>query len=174
MKIPILIISMLVAASAGAESAYTQRNTDLRDKAQFDSASLTTLSSQTKVDVLQRSGGWAQVKTANGQSGWVKLLDLRMEATAGASTAAPSNGGSLLGSLATSGRTSNTSTVGTGVKGLDKEDLKRASPNYAELQKMQKFAVDKNSAQAFAQRSKLMASNVDYSGQSAAGKREGN
>ncbi|BBB66258.1 hypothetical protein UNDYM_2005 [Undibacterium sp. YM2] len=173
MKIPILIAAVMLTGNALAESATTSKSTELMDKASADAAVIATLANQTRVDVMQRSGAWTQVKTSAGQAGWVRMTALRLDASAN-SNAAPASGGNVLGSLMTSGRTSNTGTVGNGVKGLDKEDIRRASPNYAELQKMQKFAADKNSAQAFAQRSPLVASNVEYSSQDKAGKRGGN
>lgn len=174
MRIPVFFFTLLLyVGSVFAESATTSRSTELQEKASADSAVLATLANQTKVDVMQRNGGWTQVKTGNGQSGWVRMTSLRYE-SAGPSTAVPTSGGSLLGSLATSGRTSNSGSVGSGVKGLDKEDLKRASPNYAELQKMQRFAVDKNSAQSFAQKSSLNPTNVAYLDQNNSGKRENN
>ncbi|MFZ6709268.1 SH3 domain-containing protein [Undibacterium sp. TC9W] len=173
MKIPILIAAAMLTGNALAESATTSKSTELMDKASVDGAVIGTLANQSRVDIIQHSGAWAQVKTSAGQGGWVRNAVLRLDASPN-SNAAPASGGNLLGSLTSSGRTSNTSTVGNGVKGLDEEDIRRASPNYAELQKMQKFATDKNSAQTFAQRSPLVASNIEYSSQDKAGKRGGN
>ncbi|MFZ6658132.1 SH3 domain-containing protein [Undibacterium sp. TJN19] len=165
MKIPCLIFCLLLSSGiACAESASTSRSTELRTQAGSDAPTLTMLSNQTRVEVLQRSGAWVQVKTSTGQTGWVHMSSLRLDATA-SNTATPSSGGNLLGSLTSSGRTSNTGTVGAGVKGLDKEDLRRASPNYAEYQKMQRNSVDKNNAQTFAQRSNLATKNVAYLGE---------
>ncbi len=173
MKIPILIVAVMLTGNALAESATTSKSTELMDKASVDATVIGTLANQARVDIIQHNGAWAQVKTSAGQAGWVRNAFLRLDANANSNVAPPS-GGNLLGSLTTSGRTSNTSTVGNGVKGLDEEDIRRASPNYAELQKMQKSAADKNSAQAFAQRTPLVASNVEYSSQDKAGKRGGN
>lgn len=173
MKLPFLIAAVMLAGNAFAESATTSKSTELMDKASADASIIGTLANQTRVDVMQRNGAWTQVKTSSGQAGWVRMTALRLDASTN-SNAAPASSGNVLGSLMTSGRTSNTGTVGTGVKGLDKEDIRRASPNYSELQKMQANAVSKDSARAFAQRSPLVASNVDYSNQDKAGKREGN
>ena len=173
MKLPFLIAAVMLAGNALAESATTSKSTELMDKASADASIIGTLANQTRVDVMQRNGAWTQVKTSAGQAGWVRMTALRLDATTG-SNVAPAAGGNVLGSLMTGGRTSNTGTVGTGVKGLDKEDLRRASPNYSELQKMQANVVGKDGARTFAQRSNLYAANVEYIDQNNIGKRENN
>lgn len=173
MKLPILIAAVMLAGNALAESATTSKSTELMDKASADASVIGTLANQTRVDVMQRNGAWTQVQTSAGQAGWVRMTALRLDATTG-SNVVPASGGNVLGSLMTGGRTSNTGTVGTGVKGLDKEDLRRASPNYSELDKMQANIVSKDSARTFAQRSNLSSVSVAYIEQSNSNNRETN
>ncbi len=146
---------------AYAEPAQTIRDTDLQAQSQSDSAVLATLPGNSRLDVVQRKGAWSQVKTSANQTGWVRMLNLRFD-----SGAAPtkSDGGTMsaLTGLLSTGRTSNTGTVTTGVKGLNEEDLKNAQPNPAEFQKMQQFAVDKSVGQAFAKNAKLTPNEVNY------------
>jgi hypothetical protein len=52
----------------------------------------------------------------------------------------------------------------TGIRGLSPEDLKNASPDEAELRRMQSFRADQASAERFAREGKLAAQNVDYEG----------
>ena len=163
MKRWILMLAGLLAGAAHAESALTSRATELQAQPQSDAATVTTLAENTKVEVLTRKGAWSQVKTASGQTGWVRMLSLKPEAGAPPAPAASSaNPVGALGSLLSAGRTSNTGTVTTGVRGLSEEDLQNAQANPAEVEKMQKFSVDKNAAQSFAQRSKLVPVKVDY------------
>ncbi|OWW20039.1 SH3 domain-containing protein [Noviherbaspirillum denitrificans] len=163
MKRWFLILAGLLAGAAWAESALTSRSTELQAQPQSDSAVITTLPENTKVEVLVRKGAWSQVKTATGQTGWVRMLSLKPEAAGQqASNTSSSNPVGALGSLLTAGRTSNTGTVTTGVRGLSEEDLQNAQANPAEVDKMQKFSVDKNAAQSFAQRNKLSPAKVDY------------
>jgi len=173
MKIPFFMIAAVLAGNVMAESATTSKSTELMDKASSDASVIGTLANQTRVDVMERNGAWTQVKTTAGQAGWVRMTALRLDATTG-SNVVPASGGNVLGSLMTGGRTSNTGSVGTGVKGLDKEDLRRASPNYPELHKMQANIVSKDSARSFAQRSNLPAVNVEYIDQNNTGKRGNN
>lgn len=163
MKRWILMLAGLLAGAAHAESALTTRSTELQSQPQSDSATVTTLAENTKVEVLSRKGAWSQVKTTTGQTGWVRMLALKPEAGA-QQTPAPASANPIgaLGGLLTAGRTSNTGTVTTGVRGLSEEDLQNAQANPAEVEKMQKFSADKDAAQAFAQRSKLTPVKLDY------------
>lgn len=167
MKRWILMLAGLLAGAAHAEPALTTRSTELQSQPQSDAATVATLAENTKVEVLTRKGAWCQVKTATGQAGWVRMLALKPEAGAQqnpqqAPAPASANPIGALGGLLTAGRTSNTGTVTTGVRGLSEEDLQNAQANPAEVEKMQKFNVDKDSAQAFAQRSKLTPVKLDY------------
>jgi hypothetical protein len=163
MKKAALVCWMLLAAGmAHAESARTVRATELHADSQSDAAVLTTLPENTMLDVLQRRGAWSQVKSG-AQSGWVRMLNLRFDAN-GAAAPASSSGKPLggLNSLIASGRTSNSGTDTTGVRGMTDEDLSRAQANLPEFQKMQGYASDKSAAQAFGKKSKLNVVQVPY------------
>lgn len=163
MKRWMLMLAGLLAGTAHAEPAMTVRSTELQAQPQSDSAVITTLTENTRVEVVIRKGAWSQVKTSTGQTGWVRMLTLKAESSGQQATASSSSGSiGALGSLLTAGRTSNTGTVTTGVRGLDEADLQNAQANPAEVEKMQKFSVDKNAAQSFAQRSKLAPVKVEY------------
>ncbi|MFZ6744413.1 SH3 domain-containing protein [Undibacterium sp. JH2W] len=154
MRIPILLLVMLASAGvAYADSASTTRSTPLLEKASADAAVLATLASQTRLDTIQHQYGWYQVKTSNGQLGWVEMMSLRFDSNGSANS---------VNTLKILGRTSNTGSVGTGVNGLDKSDLARATPNYPEYQKMQRAAADRSTAQSFAQRSQVSGSKMEY------------
>lgn len=161
------LVALSVSATLHAEPAFTTRTTDLQAQAQSDAATLASLPQNTRVDVLRRVGAWDEVKTPAGQTGWVRMLNLRFNEDASKGGSAAGTLSALSGLLST-GRTSNTATVTTGVRGLSEEDLQNASANPAELEKMKKYAASKEAAQAFARRSKLSAAKVDYLPESAA------
>ncbi len=152
---------MLAASAVQAESALTNRATDLLAQAQSDAAKITSLAENARVDVLRRSGAWSEVKTGTGLAGWVRMMHLKPPADAGANPRSP-NAAESLANLLGSGRTSNNATVTTGVRGLQEEDLQKARSNPNEFRKMQQYAVSKGAAQAFAQRSGLAPAQVDY------------
>lgn len=171
MKQPSLLLALLLTAGAAlAEPAVTIRATPLQAQAESDAATVDSLAENTRVELVARKGAWAQVRTAGGQGGWVRMLALRPEAAGGAQ-AAPAGGGAAtaLKGLLTAGRSSNSATVTTGVRGLSEEDLQNAQANPAELQKLQQFTAQRQTAQAFAQRARLAAQQVEYLPQAAAG-----
>jgi hypothetical protein len=152
----------LMAGQAHADMATTIKAVPLQAAAQSDSATLATLEQNARVEVLGRKGAWNQVK-ATGHTGWVRMMSLRLETAPGTpASSAPANPLGALTGLLSSGRTENSATVTTGVRGLSEEDLQKAEANQKELEKMKKFGVDKKAGQAFAKRSKLAPAKMDY------------
>lgn len=163
-----MLIALLSASVVHAEPALTVRATDLQAQAQSDAATLTSLPENAKVDVLRRVGAWDEVKTTAGQTGWVRMLNLRFDANSSSKGNNAAGTVNALSGLLSTGRTSNTATVTTGVRGLTEEDLKNAKSNPAELEKMQRFAADKATAERFAQHTKLAVNKVEYLQESSA------
>ncbi|MBI1890932.1 MAG: SH3 domain-containing protein [Burkholderiales bacterium] len=153
--------SLLFAASAvNAEPAMTTRATDLLAQAAADAAKIETLSENTKLDLSQeRSGKWSKVKTTAGKAGWVSMMSLRLE---GGATSGSGKGGNAFAALLNSGRTSANSTGATAAKGFHPDDLDNSQPSLDQLHKMQRYAVSKDAAKSFAQRSKLSAASIEY------------
>lgn len=153
------LLLLLAAGVAQAEPALTSKTTELMAQAQSDSAVVAGLPENTRVEVLGRKGAWNQVRTAAGQTGWVRMLILKPEGGA-----QPPQGSSPLGAinnLLSAGRGTNAATVTTGVRGLSEEDLQRAQANPAELDKAQRLRADRSAAQDFARRSNLTPAKVD-------------
>jgi len=150
-----------LAASAWAqEQAFTNRATELKDKAAPEAATLKALPENTELKVLQRNGGWTRVD-AGGQQGWVRVFHLRFPATAQAA----SGGGGLSGLTSALGfgrQKSQTTTIATtGIRGLSPEDLKNASPDNAALAKAHSYRADKPTAERYAREGKLATTKVD-------------
>jgi hypothetical protein len=143
--------------AAAAESAYTIRPTELKAKPYSDAQTLTTLPPRTQVEVLARQSSWTQVKSVS-FSGWVKMLNLRYEATG--RNRRGDNGLAALFNVASTGRSG--STVTTGIRGLSEEQLKNTKPNPQELQAAKRYAVSREEAQRYAAAGKLHAQNVGY------------
>lgn len=165
MKNPIVALCLLLASMlAQAESAFVVRGADLQEQNQSDSPTLATLTKNTRVEVLRRLGAWSQVKTADGKTGWTRMTALRFVPETGAQVSAKPSGNALgaLNDLLSSGRTSNSATATTGVRGLTEEDLQNAQANPGELEKARQFAVASEAAKKFARGAKLSASEIDY------------
>jgi len=144
MKKWLLIVGLVVIPSLlQAKTGYLVRNTDLKSGPQQSASTLKKLTKNTSVSVGERQGGWYPV-TYQGVQGWVRLLHVKF----GASYAKGSSGiGQATNVL--SGKTS--PTMATGVKGLDKASIQQASPNYQQLDVLDRYTATPYSAERFAQ-----------------------
>lgn len=148
-----------LALPAAAQQAFTNRTTELKDTG-ADGKTLVTLPENTEVKVVQRAGGWTKVE-AKGQTGWVRVFNLRFPAVVSTSE---SSGGALSGLSSLIGGRPRTQQAGiqtVGVRGLSPEDLKNAAPNQEALAKAQSYRSDKPAAERFAREGKLASVNVD-------------
>ena len=161
MKRIFLMLLALPVIAAHAESAFVARDTGLMEQSQSDAAQIGSLSAGAKVDVQRRVGAWSEVKTTDGKSGWVRMMALKFDAEDTPASGKRSGFGAL-GELISAGRTSNSATVTTGVRGLTEEDLQNAEANPAELDKAKRFSVDAQAAKKFASGAKLSANKVEY------------
>ncbi len=158
------LFTILLLGTVGVEAAekgLVIRAGDLLAQPFIDAANVGKVAPAEPVTVVERRGAWANVK-AGGKSGWVRLLNLRLEPTAGLSgptkaQAVRPNGLTALLQTGSSGRT-----VTTGVKGMDEEDIKNATPNYVELTLLETLEVDAANARSNAVRNNLKERSVDY------------
>lgn len=153
-----LMVASLVLAG---ESGQAVTNIDLKSEPFADAKTLSNLSAKTAVDVVKRQGGWLQIKTADGASGWVKMTGIKLDG-AGTAKAGDTGLGSAL-SVAQTGRSGNTGiTVATGVRGLTPDDLKNAKPDPDAVKKMDSFTVAKSEAESFARSANVSRYSVEY------------
>jgi hypothetical protein len=154
-----LLLTAVPWLARADEQGFTNRATELKERAAADSATLASLPENTPVKVLARGGGWTRVE-ANGRSGWVRVFHLRFPSTVESS----SSGGGLagLGSALGFGQSRNkqATLATTGIRGLSTEDVKNASPDPEQLQRMQSFRADRPSAERFAREAKLAESRI--------------
>lgn len=153
------IAAALLAGAAHAQTGTLVRDADLKSEPFSDAATLASVPSQTKVEVLTRRGAWMQVK-ADGKQGWVRMLSVRLEGGRAAGSGGDADAiGRLLGF---GGRQTGTTTVATGVRGLSEEDLKSARPNPAEVQKLDQQRASPDDARRFAAAARLEPRGIDY------------
>ena len=154
-----LLASLFLLALSPARAVETGtliKADTLRAEPFGDAKAVVTLATGVKVDILQKNGGWLQVKSAKGK-GWVRMLSVRR----GAAAQKP---GAATGVLAlASGRAGTGKVVATtGIRGLNEEELKTAAFNEAELKLAESYATKAGDARAFAKLGKLTARPVDY------------
>jgi hypothetical protein len=151
------------APACAAETGSILRAGDLMAQPYIDAAKTGPLAPQQAITIIQRQGAWVQVES-EGRTGWVRTLNVRL----GNGAATPATGARPAGekpslnpaSLLRTG--SSGSTVTTGVKGLDDEDIRNATVNYAELDQLATLGVDEAEARDNAQKSNLKENSVDY------------
>lgn len=147
------VLLLAIPAAYAAETGYTLRATEVKDKPFLDATTVTTLPEKTQVEIVTRQGGWMQVKSRDMKAGWVRMLSVRL----GSADARPQGGGNLLSAIGIGGRPRSTSqaTVTTGVRGFSEEDLANAKPNPAEVEKMKGYSATPGEAAEFAKAGKL-------------------
>lgn len=141
-----------LSAFAATESGTVLRASELKQRPFIDAAKVGDLAEKASVDILMRQGAWMQVKTQDGQTGWVKMFNVRT-----GNGEIKSGGGGLLSAISLFKTGSSGTTVTTGVKGLSEEDLKNAQPNPADLAKLDGYASSADDAARFAKAGKLSA-----------------
>lgn len=156
-RLAILLLALLALplAAAGQDQAFTNRATELRERAAPDAPIVASLAEGAAVKVLERGGGWTRIESG-GRQGWVRVFHLRFPATAQAAT----ESGGVLGNVTSAlglgrDRAKGATVATTGIRGLTPEDLKNASPDHAALARLQSYRADKGSAERFAREGKL-------------------
>src|SRR5262249_23096024 len=142
------VLAALAACAAlpvlAQDGGFAARKTEVKAQPYSDAATVGSLAEKAQVRVLERQGGWMKIES-QAASGWGLMLAIRM------ASASPSGGDSGIGSLFNVARTGSSGTaVATGVRGLDKEQIRNAKPNPAELEKLAAFRADKSDAERFA------------------------
>jgi hypothetical protein len=136
------LAATLAAGALWAESGTVLKDTPLRSQPLGSADVVAQLRARETVTITQRQGAWAGVTTGAGTQGWARILNLRT----GAGQAGGS-GGALASAFLTG---SSGTTVSTGVKGLTAASLTAASPDEAELARLDGYAISGDEAQAFA------------------------
>ena len=148
-----VLLAFSVPAFAERENAQVLRPAFLMDQPFIDAAKVGPVTANQPVVIVERRGGWAQVE-GGGVRGWVRILNLRLQAGA-----RPIARPAALTALRTgsSGRTAT-----TGIKGMDEETIRAASPNTAALATLASFAANADDARAQSLGASLKENQVGY------------
>ena len=152
-----LLLLLGGAVAAAQDSGVLAAKAELKREPFLDAETVSKLPAESAVTIVERKGAWLKVQ-AGEQSGWLRMLNVRSTPASGKS------GESGLGkafNLAISGSTG--SSVATGVRGLDKEQIAKATPNLAELTRLDAYVVTDVAARSFAGKDPRLAEpKVDY------------
>jgi len=162
-SVVLFAVASLLAAQAWAQQGYTIREVDLKQEPFTDAATLATLPEKTTVTITKRQGGWMQITSGQG-NGWIRMLSVRLGDPGGTASTRSGGSSSWFASLFSLGRSSNSgAAVTTGVRGLDKEQIANAAPNFGEVQKMESYTVSQDKARQFAGGNpRLGTQSIDY------------
>lgn len=155
--LPFFIASLFASVALAQEAAFTNRATELKERAAADARTVAPLPEGASLKVLERAGGWTRVE-AEGRQGWVRVFHLRFPVTAQAGTESGGVLGNVTSALGFGRERSKGATVATtGVRGLTPEDLKNASPDTAALARLESYRADRAAAERFAREGRLAA-----------------
>ena len=148
----IFAVLLCCAGSAMAEPAKVRTAGPLQAQPLAAAASTGSVKAGAQVDILQRKGFWARVKSGS-QAGWLKLT--RLSLGGGVS-------GNDIAALA-SGRTGSGNVVSaSGGRGLDAADFERATPDSAAVAALSRTAASEAAATQFARSGGLKARKIGY------------
>ena len=157
-RLPVLILLAGLGGSlvASAAPGIVIKKSDVYAKPFIDAATVASVREKDEVEILGASGAWSQIRTNDGKTGWIRLLNVRPKA---------GSGGSSIKGLLTAGNVVRTGSTGsaatTGAKGISKEDLEKAQPNLEEAKRLEGFRASPDDGRQFAASAGLRAQRVD-------------
>ena len=140
------------ALAQSGETLIIKRPAELREAAAETSRSLMPLGPQTPVSRLgSRQGPWIEVRTAQGQTGWIHMFDAGLppqQAQGNTASGALRGITSLFGGgSARPAATTATSTIG--IRGLGAEELANAQPNMEAVAQVESMRQTSTQARGF-------------------------
>jgi hypothetical protein len=149
---PAAAASSPAAGTAGTTQATAYKdNVAVHQAALSTSPTVTSLAKGSPVEVEKQEGLWFNVKAQASATGYVKINEVRLAKAAGGSN----DGYSMFGGHPKASETA-------GVRGLNTEELGRATFDAGQLARMEGLRVDDNAANAYASRMHLQKTAVAY------------
>lgn len=140
----------LACGLAAAQQVTISRDSSLHAEPNADAPVVAQIKQGTPAQQIGKQGAWVNVKTGSG-TGWVYSFNVAYAATGPASAAGSGGGGARRGGV--------TSTIG--IRGLEAEDLKKATFDANQLNSLDSFATTKQDAESAARGSGLKGSKVE-------------
>ena len=161
-----LLTTLLIhqAAWAQGDTVTVKRAAQLRESPAESAPSLAALPVQTPLTRLaSRRGPWIEVRTAQGQTGWVHLFDVGTTPVAqGGNFATGALRGltGLFGGGNTLAPQTRSATSTIGIRGLGAEEITNAQPNLTAVSLMETLRMDASQAQQFAAAASLVPQSI--------------
>jgi hypothetical protein len=158
----LLLLTLYAPLALATQPGVVLQDSPLHAEPFSDARQLGSLTARSPITVLQRQGGWYQVQDGQQRQGWLHMSRVRLGD--GATGSSVDLGGlSQAQQLLQSGRSgSSGTTVATGIRGLDAEDLGKASPDHQAVQVMARYQSDAANARRFAETARLRQQTIPY------------
>lgn len=148
---------LLASGAALAAGGTVVKDSPLRSKPRLDAKAGAELDSGTRIEILGSQGGWLEVRTEQGDRGWLRLMNVRPGESKRWTEKVAANVGSV-GAVVRTAATDSTAT--TGIRGISKQELENATPNFDEVKRLDQFQVSAAEARKFAGESKIRSQKV--------------
>ena len=147
-------------SSSSTETGTTRSAVELMDTPFRDAKQTGQLAANAVVEIIERRGGWLQIK-GQGKKGWVRLHQVRAgEAAQGKQSG---DGLSMLKNVSKTGRSGSQGIVATtGIRGLSAEELKSAKPDPQAVSSMEAHRASDATARSYASSAGLKDQNVPF------------
>ena len=153
-----------LAMAQSADTLTLKRATDLRDAPADTARAVAPLAAQSAVTRLgARQGPWIEVRSAQGQTGWIHLFDagLPPQQAQGNSASGALRGITSLFSSSPARPATTTATSTIGIRGLGAEELANAQPNLEAVGKAEALRQNAGQARSFGTLAQLQTRPVD-------------
>jgi hypothetical protein len=160
----LIAVGALVVAthSHAAQTGITRDAVELRAAPYSDANLVTSLPTQTKVEILRRRGGWIKINVEAYGQGWAPLHKVRLGDSAQRNRSS-FWGLSMLWRSASTGRSGASGLVATtGIRGMRDEDITGAVPDPQAVKSLDGFQASNVEAQAHAMSAGLEQQRVEY------------
>jgi hypothetical protein len=149
-----------VLLAAEQPIATVLQQTELRAEPFADAVPLATIKARQLVRVVQRKGGWYQVRSGQ-QSGWLRMSHLHL-GDGSATQKGDAGVAQTLRFLGTGRSGADGVTVATGIRGLDAADMTNARPDHQALQRLDRYQSRPEQARRFAASARLKSQPLGY------------
>lgn len=160
--LPLLaVFSIVLPIHAEEQVATVLRDTQLHSAPYSDASVITTVKAKSRITILERRGGWYQVRDSRRHTGWLRMSNIRF-GEGGTSTGDGSGLNQTLRFLSSGRSGASGVTVATGIRGLSSADVAHATPDHNAVKRLDRFSVSAAAAQSFALNANLRSKQIRY------------
>ena len=155
-RVGIVALMLLASVNVASTPATLVSQAQLKSKPSFQAQDMTTLNKGDAVEILQRNRGWYQVKVDTSTTGWITLLQVKLDRVE------KSTSKKTKAKYVSLRRGHSEITATTGVRGIGEEDIKQAKPDFQSLEIAKQYLISQREAAEFASQVPLHTQSITY------------